>query len=141
LNLNKMLFVLAAAVLCAGVARADNPMPSGSDQTQAAPAAAPAAGGDAAPMKKGDWKAMLKDACSAEIADGGVCAGKEFGSGLEKCLERHRAKESDGCRKAVRRHRRHWMHKQQEMHKDGDTSSAPAAAPADAPAPAPAPAQ
>jgi len=143
LNLNKMLFVLAAVAMLAAGARADDPSMPPSDQAPSAPAAAPASGdqGMAKPEHKGEWKEMLKDACSAEIADGGVCAGKDFGAGLEKCLERHRHsdKESMGCKKAVRKHRRHWMHMkhEKEMHHDGDAGSAPAPAP-DAPAPAPA---
>ena len=129
MKLNKTLFVLVATSLFAVAARAqDQAVPA--TPAADAPAAAPAA----MPDQKGDWKSHLKDACSAEIADGGVCANKEFGAGLEHCLERHMKKETDGCRKAVRKHRRHWMHKMHEMHKDGDQS----AAPADAPAPAPA---
>jgi hypothetical protein len=142
LNLNKTLFVLAAFATLAVGARADDPSMPPPDQAPSAPAAAPASGdqGMAKPDHKGEWKQMLKDACSTEIADGGICAGKDFGTGLDKCLERHRRSEkmSDGCKKAVRKHRRHWMHAHRDNpqdHHDGDADNAPAH---DAPAPAPA---
>lgn len=135
--MNKMLFVLAAVAAFAVAARAQ----TGADQSPA-PAAAPAAApadGAAMPDHKGEWKDKLKEACSTEIADGGVCAGKDFGAGLEKCLERHQRKLSDGCRKAVRKHRRHWQHWHHDGDKHGDKpAAAPAAAPDAAPAPAPA---
>lgn len=133
MKLNEMLFVLAASALFAVGARAqDTAAPS---PAPTAPTAAPADQGQT--DKKMDWKANIKDVCSAEIADGGVCAGKDFGAGLERCLDHHEHKLSKDCRKAVRRHRRHWHHSHHDH--GGDKGAAqPAAAPAPAPDAAPA---
>jgi hypothetical protein len=110
--------ILAAPGLCAAQ---DSAAPTTQAQTQAAPAAAPsvapapapAAAPQAAPaapltkeQKKAAWEANVKKACSAETADGGVCAGKDFDSGLEKCLQQNREadKLSDGCKAVVHAH-------------------------------------
>ena len=97
---NTMLFVLAAATLCAVDTYAQAP---NSGQAQSAPAAAPAAAPKKTPeQKKAEWQAGVKADCSAEIADGGVCAGKDFATGLEKCLHENRKTLSAGCKVAVR---------------------------------------
>jgi hypothetical protein len=149
LKLNKMLFVLAASMLLAAGVRAQDSNNSGSMPAAApasAPAAAPATAPDAAPAtapmakadkkaaKKAAWEAGVKQDCAAEIADGGVCAGKDFGTGLEKCLHMNRSKLSDGCKAVVHKHKP--MHKKPAAAPMSD--AAPAAAPASAPAATPA---
>lgn len=122
MKMNTMLFVLAAVVCAAGV-QAQAPS---SDQGQAA--------AQTKEQKKAAWENGVKTDCSAEIATGGICAGKDFGTGLEKCLHKNRKKLSDGCRVAVHPH-----HKGMKGHKDGAstdgaqtggaTQQAPAATP------------
>jgi hypothetical protein len=141
LKLNKMLFVLAASMLLAAGVRAQDSNNSGS-MPAAAPASAPDAAPATAPMAKADkkaakkaaWEAGVKQDCAAEIADGGVCAGKDFGTGLEKCLHMNRSKLSDGCKAVVHKHKP--MHKKPAAAPMSD--AAPAAAPASAPAATPA---
>ena len=80
------------------------------------------------------WENGVKTDCSAEIASGGVCEGKDFSSGLEKCLHTNHKKLSDGCKAAVHPH----MHAKKGM--KGDSGAKPAnsqAAPTSAPAQAP----
>ncbi len=141
MKLNKMLFVLAASMLLAAGVRAQDSNNSGS-MPAAAPASAPDAAPATAPMAKADkkaakkaaWEAGVKQDCAAEIADGGVCAGKDFGTGLEKCLHMNRSKLSDGCKAVVHKHKP--MHKKPAAAPMSD--AAPAAAPASAPAATPA---
>ena len=59
-------------------------------------------------QKKAAWESGVKTDCAAEIAEGGVCAGKDFGTGLEKCLHKNREALSNGCKVAVRPHRKGW---------------------------------
>ena len=42
--------------------------------------------------------AALKQACSAEMTDKGPCAGMDMGTGLMKCLDKHRKILSDPCK-------------------------------------------
>ncbi|HEX4047527.1 MAG TPA: hypothetical protein VH309_06815 [Elusimicrobiota bacterium] len=148
MNRNWMVFVFAAAVLCAVGAHAQGDQAPSADQ---APAAAPADAGTAAPAaapsaaekkkeaRKMAWEDGVKKDCSAELADGGVCAGKDFDSGLEKCLHTNRAKLSDGCKAAVHPHHKGAKHKKHAAMKapEAAPAEAPAAAPAETPAPAP----
>ncbi len=114
-----MPLALAAALLgAAGAFAAPDSAPDAAaapDQGQAAP--------KTKEQKKAAWENGVKADCSAEIATGGVCEGKDFASGLEKCLHQNRKKLSDGCNAAVRPHK---------MMKKGDKSGAekaPAATP------------
>ncbi len=132
MKLNKMLFVLAASMLLAAGVRAQDSNNSGS-MPAAAPAAAPQTKAEKMAAKKASWEAGVKQDCSAEIADGGVCAGKDFGTGLEKCLHMNRAKLSDGCKAVVHKHRP--MHKKPAATGDAaPMGDAPAAMPSSAPA-------
>jgi hypothetical protein len=99
---NALMFVLAAALAAAGTrARAQAPAANGQS-------AAPA--GDAAAQKKAEqnksWENGVKAGCSGEIAAGGVCAGKDFSTGLKKCLHENRKKLSDGCNAAIYPHKK-----------------------------------
>jgi len=90
--------------------------------------------------RKAAWENGVKTDCAAEIGSGGVCEGKDFGTGLEKCLnsKTNRKKLSDGCRVAVRHHKEHEHKGKEKKHHDkggDDSSQAPAPAPAAAPAP------
>ena len=100
---NTMLFAIAAAAFCAVGAHAQTP-----NQPQAAPAAAPAAAPKMTPeqeQKKAAWQAGVKADCSVEIAAGGVCAGKDFSTGLEACLHKNHKALSAGCKVAVHPYR------------------------------------
>lgn len=140
---NTMLFALAAALLCAAGAFAQDPAPTapaaGQGQTTAQPSSQSKdmkSGKNA--DKKAAWENGVKTDCAAEIADGGVCAGKDFGSGLEKCLHKNRSKLSDGCKAAVRPHRGMKSKKGGKMEhgaKSGGAEQAPVTNPAPAPAP------
>ena len=116
------LFMLAAAVLCAVGARAQGQAPS-ADQTPAAPQTAP----QTKEQKKAAWENGVKTDCAAEIAAGGVCAGKDFSTDLMKCLHQNRKKLSDGCKVAVH------PHKGSKDHKPAGGAQAPASAPATTP--------
>jgi hypothetical protein len=127
---NALPFLLVAALFCAVGAYAQGQTSntntntntnSSSDQSQAA---AP----DKA-QKKAAWENGVKTDCAAEIATGGVCEGKDFSSGLMKCLHENRKKLSDGCKAAVH------PHKKGKKAANGATQdAAPAAAPQQAPA-------
>jgi hypothetical protein len=95
MNRYSMMFVVAAAFAAAGAYAQDQ-----------APAAAPAAP-QTKEQKKAAWEAGVKTDCAAEIADGGVCAGKDFSTGLEKCLHENSKKLSPGCKVAVHPHHKH----------------------------------
>jgi hypothetical protein len=127
MKMNTLSFALAAAVLTAVGARAQGQTPSADQGQTAAPQSAPAAAPQTKDEKRAAWEANVKKACSAEIADGGVCvaaAGKDF-KDLEKCLHENRKSLSDGCKAVVHKRR-----------KKGDKAGAPAADAAPAPAPA-----
>ena len=99
------LFVLAAA-LFAAVARAqDNPAPAPAEGNP------PTAGKMTKDQKKAAWEAGIKQDCAAEIGTGGVCAGKDFGSGLMECLHKNHKSLSDGCKVAVHKHHHGMMGK------------------------------
>jgi hypothetical protein len=105
---NALLFVFVAA-FCAASAYAQDNQAAGGDQSSSGDQQTPApAGKSSKDARAAKWKASfeagVKKDCSAEIADGGICAGKDFGSGLEKCLHENRSKLSDGCKVTVRRH-------------------------------------
>ncbi len=117
---NTMLFVLTAA-LCAVGAYAQAP---NSDPAQAAPQTKE----QKKAAHKAAWENGVKTDCAAEIADGGVCAGKDFDSGLEKCLHKNRKKLSDGCRTAIHPHRKDSKDKKGGA-KTGDTQQTPPATP------------
>jgi hypothetical protein len=120
-----MLLVIAAAALFAVGARAQDQAPA--TTPAAAPATTPATK-QTKEQKKAAWEAGVKADCSAEIADGGICAGKDFTTGLEKCLHENRAKLSDACKATVHRH-----------HKGAKTGgAAPGTTPAMTPATTPA---
>ena len=130
-----MPFALAAAALFAVGAHAQAP-----DQTPATPQAAPASAPKTTPptkqQKKEAWENGVKTDCAAEIAAGGICAGKDFTAGLEKCLHENRAKLSDGCKAAVHPHHK-GMKEKSKGAKTGGTEQAPAAAPQQTPAATP----
>jgi hypothetical protein len=128
---NSMPFVLAAALFCAAGAAAQTPMSNmnansnvSSDQGQTAPMTKE--------QKKMEWENGVKADCAGEIAAGGVCADKDFGTGLEKCLHKNRRKLSDGCKAAVHP-RRKMMKKGAKGAKPSDSQAAPASAPGQAP--------
>ena len=115
---NTTLLLTLAAALCAVGARAQGKAPSadaGQSQTKE--------------QRKAAWENGVKTDCAAEIAPNGVCAGLDFGTGLDKCLHKNRKKLSDGCKAAVRPHRK------------GGKSGAKTGGAEQAPAPAAAPAQ
>jgi hypothetical protein len=116
---NVLLFVFAAVFCAAGAYAQDQAPSTGSGQPTGA--------------KKAAWESGVKKDCSAEIADGGVCAGKDFSTGLEKCLHKNKAKLSDGCAATVHKHRGGGKGK-----KGGSDGDSGASTPAPAPAPAPA---
>lgn len=89
---DSMLLALAAAAFFAVGARAQGQAPS---TDKAKPAA------QDREQRKAAWENGVKTDCAAEIAQGGVCAGKDFGAGLEKCLHQNRKSLSDGCNAAV----------------------------------------
>lgn len=72
--------------LCAAGARAQSPAPASTEK----------------PAAKPTWQDSLKTACAAELAPGGVCAGLDFDTGLEKCLHQNRKKLAPACRTALR---------------------------------------
>ena len=129
---NTMLFVLAAAALCAVSARAQG-QAANSDQAQTAQPQAVQT--QTKEQKKAAWENGVKTDCAAEIAVGGVCAGKDFGSGLEKCLHENRKTLSDGCKATVHPHHKH--SKGQKSGAQTGDMQAPAAAPQQAPAATP----
>ncbi len=104
---NALLFVFVAAFCAAGAYAQEDQTPAAgsSDQTPASSDKSGAAKPSKA-ERAAKWKATMesgvKKDCSAEIAPGGVCGGKDFGTGLEKCLHENRAKLTDGCKVAVR---------------------------------------
>ncbi len=114
---NALLFVIAAVFCAAGAYAQDQAPSSGSGQSKDA--------------KKQAWEDGVKKDCAAEIADGGVCAGKDFSTGLEKCLHKNKSKLSDGCAATV--HGRSKGHGHRKGASSGDTGQ-------QTPAPAPAPA-
>ena len=116
---NTMLFVLAAVALCAVGAHAQAPS---SDQTQAAPQTKE----QKKAAQKAAWENGVKTDCAAEIAEGGICAAKDFGTGLEKCLHQNRKKLSDGCKAAVRPHHKKGSKDQKSGDQTGGTQQAPA---------------
>jgi hypothetical protein len=132
-----MTFALAAAAFCAAGAHAQDPA---SDQAPATSQSAPAGTPGAAPKtkaeKKAAWENGVKTDCAAEIAAGGVCENKDFGTGLEKCLHENRKKLSDGCKAAVHPHHKGAKDKMKGA-KTGGTEQAPAAAPQQTPAATP----
>jgi hypothetical protein len=132
-----MPLALAAAALFAAGAHAQTPA---ADQTPATTQSAPASTPKAAPMtkqqKKESWENGVKTDCSAEIASAGICAGKDFSTGLEKCLHENRAKLSDGCKAAVHPHHKGMKDKSKGA-KTGGMEQAPAAAPQQTPAATP----
>jgi hypothetical protein len=131
--------IFAAALFCAAGASADDAMPNGApNQSQpGTPATAPLQHDN---TKKEAWESKVRQDCSAEIASGGVCEGKDFDSGLEKCLHKNRSKLSDSCKNATHPH----MHGKKVRKEKGvineDTGAKPAqsqSAPNSAPAEAP----
>ena len=112
-------FLFVTAFFCAAAARAQ-----GQDGSTNMSQTVPKTKAD----KKAAWENGVKADCSAEIATGGVCEGKDFSSGLMKCLHENRKKLSDGCRAAVH------PHKKGKKAATGGTREAPAAAPQQAPA-------
>ena len=123
---NALPFVLVAALFCAVGARAQGQ----TSNTNTSPEQGQAASQTKA-QKKAAWENGVKTDCAAEIASGGVCDGKDFGSGLEKCLHENRKKLSDGCKAAVHPHKK-WKKGVKGAKTDG-TQEAPAAAPQQAP--------
>jgi hypothetical protein len=113
---------LAAALFCAAGARAQGQAPNAPPDTTVAPEKGQAP--KTKEQKKMQWENGVKADCSAEIAAGGVCDGKDFGSGLEKCLQQNRKKLSDGCKAAV-----HPRKKMKKGAKAEGTEKAPAATP------------
>jgi hypothetical protein len=111
------MLVLAAAAFAAG-ARAQAQAPASNAQPTVS-------ADDVAAQKKATrnkaWENGVKTDCAAEIATGGVCAGKDFDTGLEKCLHANRKKLSDGCRVTLHPHRKGAK---------GKKDAAPAATPA-----------
>jgi hypothetical protein len=117
---NALLFVIAAALCAAGAYAQDQAPPSsGSGQSKGS--------------KKATWEEGVKTDCQAEIADGGICAGKDFSKGLEKCLHQNKSKLSPGCAATVHK-RRGGKGGHKKGGSEGDSGSS-------TPAPAPAPAQ
>jgi len=127
--------IFAAALFCAGGAAADDSTPMGTpaDAQPAAPAK------HDANSKKAAWEGKVRAECSAEIGSGGVCEGKDFDSGLEKCLHKNKAKLSDSCKNATHPHM-HGKKAKKEMKSEDEGSAKPAGsqgAPNSAPAEAP----
>jgi hypothetical protein len=120
MNRNTLLFALAAAAVIAAAPRAE------------AQSTAPARGESSPQTKeqrKEAWENGVKTDCAVEIAPGGVCDGKDFSSGLEKCLQENRKKLSDGCKAAVHPHHKH-AKKTPAGAPAGGTEQAPAQTPA-----------
>lgn len=115
---NALLFVFVAAFCAAGAYAQDQAPSTGSGQSMDA--------------KKAAWESGVKKDCSAEIADGGICAGKDFSTGLEKCLHKNKSKLSDGCAATVHK-RRGGGKGHKKSGSDGD-SGASTTAPAPTPA-------
>jgi hypothetical protein len=112
-------FVLVAALVCAAGARAQGQAPA-ADKAKTAP--------QTQEQKKAVWADGVKTGCAVEIAPGGVCAGMDFDSGLEKCLHQNRKKLTAGCRAAI--YPRHKKSKDQKNGAKTGESQAPAATPA-----------
>lgn len=117
-----MTLLLASALLCAVGARAQ--APSSNPEQPQSPERKPAP--KTKDQMKTAWENGVKADCAAEIASGGVCGGKDFGTGLEKCLHKNRKKLSDGCKAAVHPHKKM---KKGATGAKGGTQEAPASAP------------
>lgn len=111
------LFVLAASFVAAGAMAQDNPAPAGTPS-------AGQTGKMSKEQKKAEWEAGIKQDCAAEIGTGGVCAGKDFGSGLMECLHKNHKSLSDGCKVAVHKHH-HGMMGKKGMGKGNQSEQTP----------------
>ena len=128
---NIMMFVLVAAALCAVGAYAEDAAPS-ADKGQTATQTKDQTAQQKKDERKAAWENGVKTDCAAEIAPGGVCAGKDFSTGLEKCLHKNRKKLSDGCKATVHHHNKGSKDKKSDAPADGakaPAAQAPAAAP------------
>lgn len=104
MKLSALPFVLVAALFCAAGAGAQGDASNTNTSTnQGSPAPQTKAQkmAEKKTQRKEEWEKRVKDGCSAETADGGVCAGKDFSSGLLKCLRMNRKKLAEGCKDAL----------------------------------------